>query len=262
MSLAMQGTWTVSVKSKNAALPQRFTIAGASSGDGTHVVSGSVAPVVVTGAHWTIAIECQDGPVWKPSAMRYKTPVAAGGLVHLDIESNDIGADQDFDDLILTCTMPQTGSDFVLYGHATAYSGLCIFNPCMRFSIVIDGPLQLAAALKNPIARTAIEKLYPELLLPGPKNPPDPGPLATFTPLVLPTPRTAPMSQRAFQITQGKGDAMQRRLVVSPGAAVSAIDSQLTAQLGRLLDCAILRFPHCTTTTLGNYGLGFQQYDR
>ena len=37
MSLVMQGSWTVSVKSKNAAFPQRFTISGASSGNGTHV---------------------------------------------------------------------------------------------------------------------------------------------------------------------------------------------------------------------------------
>src|SRR5947207_3876778 len=151
MSLAMQGTWTVSVKSKSAALPQRFTIAGAATGNGTHVVSGATAPVTVTGPHWTITIESQDGAVWKPSVMRFKTPVLSGSLVKVDIESNDIGADQDFDDLILTCTMPQPGSDFVIFGHATAYSGVCIFNPCFRFNIVIDSALQLAQALKNPI---------------------------------------------------------------------------------------------------------------
>ena len=130
MSLAMQGTWTVSVKSKSAAFPQRFTIAGASTGNGTHVATASTPPVTVAGPHWTIAIEAQDGTVWKPSVMRFKIPTLAGALIKVDIESNDTGADEDFDDLILTCTMPNSASDFVIYGHASAYSGWCWINPC------------------------------------------------------------------------------------------------------------------------------------
>jgi hypothetical protein len=106
MSLAMQGSWTVSVKSKSAAAPQRFTIAGAATGNGTHVVSGSTAAVPVTGPHWRITIEAQQGSVWKPSVMRFKNPVQSASVVRVDIESNDFGADQDFNDLILTCTMP------------------------------------------------------------------------------------------------------------------------------------------------------------
>jgi len=266
MSLNMQGTWTVAFKSKNAAFPQRFTVAGASSGNGTHVIGVSNPPVVVSGANWTITIEAQNGTVWKPSAMRFKTPVASGGLVRVDIESDDGGGtDQDFDDLILTCSMPQSSSDFVIYGHATAYSGFCIYNPCFRFSLVIDSQLQLAQALKNPIARAALETLYPEVVLPGLKNPPDPGPLKTFTPLMLPTPRSPALPAKVFQVSDAKRDGSEvatRRLVTAQSAASVQLDSALTAKLGVLLD-GLQRLPlRCTTTTLGNYGLRFQEYDR
>jgi hypothetical protein len=264
MTLAMQGTWTVTVKGKNAAFPQRFTIAGAATGNGSHVITTptSSVSVLVTGANWTIAIDAQAGAVWKPSVMRFKTPVQSGGLVKLDIESNDIGGDADFDDLVLTCTMAASGSDFVVYGHASAYSGPCIYNPCWRYSLVIDSPWQLAEALKNPIARAALEKLYPEVVLPALKNPPDPGPLRTFTPLVLPTPRSAALPARALQVTRALDSGVSRQVMFSASRPSELLEAGLTAQLGALQDgLARYRFP-CTTTTLGNYGLRFQEYDR
>jgi hypothetical protein len=138
MSLAMQGSWTVSVKSKSAAAPQRFTITGATGGNGTHVVSASTPAVAVTGPNWRITIEAHDGSVWKPSVMRFKNRVQSGPLVSVEIESNDFGGDQDFNDLVLTCTMPASSTDFVIYGHATSYSGPCWFNPCFRFHLVIE----------------------------------------------------------------------------------------------------------------------------
>ena len=36
MAITMQGSWTVSVKSKSAAFNQRFVISGATSGNGVH----------------------------------------------------------------------------------------------------------------------------------------------------------------------------------------------------------------------------------
>ena len=268
MSLVMQGQWTVSVKSKEAAAPQRFTIAGAASGNGTHVVSGAVAPVPVNGASWTIAIDSQVNGNWVPSVMRFKTPVAFGAQVLVDIESNDAGPDQDFNDLILTCSMAASGSDFVVYGHATAYSGHCLYNPCIRHYLVIDSALQLQEALKNRVIRAAIEQLYPEVLLPSPKNPPDPGPLRTFTPLVLPTPRSAALPARAFQVSRGEAaskagaNVMTREVVMSKSAAPSLLSDELTAQLGRLVEGSA-RYPYrCATTTLANYGLRVQEYDR
>jgi hypothetical protein len=262
MSLVMQGSWTVSVKSKNAAFPQRFTISGASSGNGTHVVSGSTAPVLVAGPSWMLTIEAQGGTVWKPSIMRFKTPVVSGSLVTVDVESNDVGGDADFDDLILTCTMAQSGTDFVIYGHATAYSGVCLFNPCSRVSVVIDSVSQLALAAKNSIVRAALEKLYPEVVLPGPKNPPDPGPLRTFTPLVLPTPRSPALPARMLQITRAREASSTRQLVAARTAPSSLLDAALTLKLGVLLDGALRQPLRCHTTTLGNYGLRFQEYDR
>jgi hypothetical protein len=262
MSLVMQGTWTVSVKSKNAAFPQRFTIAGASTGNGTHVVSTSTPSVTVTGSNWSITIEAQDGSVWKPSVMRFKTPVLSGALIKVDIESNDTGADQDFDDLILTCTMPNSGSDFVIFGHAKAYSGLCIFNPCFRFHLVIDSFAQLSQALKNPISRAALERLYPEIVLPRPKNPPDPGPMRTFTPLMLPTPRSPTLPSRAFQVTETRGEVSTRRIVLGKNLPARRLDDALIYKLGVLADGFRAQLLLCKITTLGNYGLRFQEYDR
>lgn len=264
MSLAMQGTWTVAIKSKSAALPQRVSVSGAASGNFSHVVTASNDPFnqVVTGASWTITIESQNGAVWKPSVTRFKNPVLSGGLVRLDIESNDSGPDNDFNDLVITCTLPNSGSDFVVYGHASAYSGPCIYNPCWRFSLVIDSVLQLEQALKNPISRAALEQLYPEVVLPGLKNPPDPGPLQTFTPLVLPTPRAAALPARAYQVTRGLEATAPRQLVLSAKAPQNLLDAGLTAKLGTLQD-GFKRYPlNCKTTTLGNYGLRFQEYDR
>jgi len=262
MSLAMQGSWTVSVKSKSAAAPQRFTIAGATTGNGTHVVSGATPPVPVTGPHWTITIQAQDGSVWKPSVMRFKNPVQSGSVVSVDIESNDFGADQDFNDLILTCTMPTSSADFVIYGHATSYSGPCWFNPCFRFHLVIESVAQLGQALKNSVARAAIEKLYPELVLPGPKNPPDPAPLRTFTPLMLPTPRSPGLPPKTLQVTRTANEVSTRQLVSGQRASIAMLDSALTQRIGSLHDGLQKQFLLCKTTTLGNYGLRFQEYDR
>ena len=61
MAIPMQGSWTVSVKSKNAAFPQRFIVAGAASGNGTYVGDVSTAPVLVTGANWRIQIQNNPG---------------------------------------------------------------------------------------------------------------------------------------------------------------------------------------------------------
>ena len=60
MIISMQGNWTVRVKAKSAAFPQRFIISGATTGNGTH--AGTVGTTVaVTGAQWTIAIQNDPG---------------------------------------------------------------------------------------------------------------------------------------------------------------------------------------------------------
>src|SRR6185295_9736339 len=152
MAIPMQGSWTVSVKAKNADFPQRFIIAGADSGNGTYAGALSTSPVLVTGAHWRIQIQ------------------------------NDPGGGEDFNDLILTCSTPVTATDFVVYGNARSYSGRC-FLPCLRHWLIIDTDLTLRHALTYPPIRKALEKLYPDRVRIKPIPRPAPPP---FIPMVIP----------------------------------------------------------------------------
>src|SRR5262245_11481026 len=137
MAIPMQGSWTVSVKSKNAAFDQRFIIAGADSGNGTYAGLVSTTPVTVTGANWRIQIQNNPGSGFVDSQEQIKFPTVVGTEYRFDIESNDAGGDADFDDLILTCSTPVTQTDFVIFGHVTSYTGRC-FLPCYRGIFVID----------------------------------------------------------------------------------------------------------------------------
>jgi hypothetical protein len=195
MSITMQGSWTVSVKSKSAAFEQRFVISGAASGNGTYAGETPTTPVFVTGAQWTVTVQhrVSGSAPWLPSAERITFPTSASGLVRFDIESNDTGGDQDYNDLILTCSMPVSASEYVIYGSVKSYSGLCVFNPCYPLPwVVIDSPLLFKEALKYPAIRKVLHDLYPERVKeyverPGIIRPPRPEPdPAPFTPLVIP----------------------------------------------------------------------------
>lgn len=181
MFISMQGNWTISVKSKNAAFPQRFTVIGASSGNGTYNGVVVAPPVNVTGNHWLIAIQNDPGSGFRQSDTRIKFPTISAGMFRFDIESNDAGGDQDFNDLVLSCSSAASVSDYMLYGNVTVYSGNCIFNPCRRRWVVIDTYKQLLDALKYDKLREVIEKLYPERIPPIPQ--PDPPPF--FSPLMI-----------------------------------------------------------------------------
>lgn len=181
MFISMQGNWSISVKSKNAAFPQCFKVIGASSGNGTYNGVVGAPPVNVTGNHWLIAIQNDPGSGFRQSDTRIKFPTISGGMFRFDIESNDAGADQDFNDLVLTCSSAASVSDYMLYGNVTVYSGNCIFNPCRRRWVVIDTYKQLLDALKYDKLKEVIEKLYPERIPPIPQ--PDPPPF--FSPLMI-----------------------------------------------------------------------------
>lgn len=181
----MQGDWTVRVKSKNAAFPQRFIISGASTGNGTYNGVTATPAVAVTGSLWTIAIQHNPGAGFQLSDSKLIFPTQVGGNYEFDIQSNDSGADQDFDDLILTCSTPAAPNDFLLYGNVSLYSGRCIFNPCRKDIFVLETPFALQSALKNPILRRILEGYYPERMVPPFKvdpNPPDP---PYFKPVVI-----------------------------------------------------------------------------
>jgi len=279
MAITMQGAWTVAVKSKSAAFAQRFIISNAASGNGTYAGDVATPPVFVTGDHWSISIQNQPKPgQWVDSADQITFPTVAGGKVQFDIQSNDAGADQDFNDLILTCSAPQTLTDFFLYGHVSYYDDFCIFNPCWRDWLVIETSAALAAALKNPYLKAPIEKLYP-LRKPVPPLPPGPLPdPPPFTPLVIPLREQAALPAKQAQVfrtappeqaTGAKAKAAaaeapaqtftsSRTVALQQSSAVATVDYDRLAVAG-IVDHI---FQLCTTGPLPGVALGFQQYDR
>ena len=69
MAITMQGSWTLRVKSRNAAYAQRFIVSGAASGNGVH--DGSVGTkVVVTGAQWSLQVQHQPTGCCVPTSPR------------------------------------------------------------------------------------------------------------------------------------------------------------------------------------------------
>lgn len=185
MSISMQGNWTISVKSISASFPQRFVVTGADTGNGAHDASTSMSDVNVTGSQWSLSVLNNPGDGFRLSNTRLKSPTLAGDGYSFDIESNDAGGDQDFNDLILTCSTPAMADDYLIYGNVTLYSGRCIFNPCYRNWLVIDHYDQLVRALDIPGIREIIEKYYPERVPPLKVNPNPPDPPPYFTPMMI-----------------------------------------------------------------------------
>lgn len=258
MSVTMQGAWTISVKSKNAALPQRFVISGASTGNGTYAGVAATPAVAVSGAQWTITIQHNPtGPTsWTPSAMRFGVPTSVGGQVKCDILSNDAGGDEDYDDLVLTCSMTAAPSEYVIYGNVETYKGRCLFNHCgpSRW-VVIDSRLHLKAALLQPSVRTALEELYPDRILeyverPGVIRPPRPEPdPAPFIPLMIPLGGDA-------AVNAGVERSLARAAL---GSALTAKLAPHVRNLSRLVDIYRLA---CTSDPAPGILLRFLEYDR
>ena len=280
MIISMQGNWTVRVKAKSAAFPQRFIISGATTGNGTH--AGTVGTTVaVTGAQWTIAIQNDPGTGFQLSDTKITFPQHVGGNYQFDIESNDAGADQDFNDLVLTCSTPATINDFIVYGNVTTYSGRCIFNPCRRGPFVIETGAALRDALKNPKLREIITQLYPERVGPIDPNPPDP---PYFKPIVLDLfneasrPQTVNVFQRVDTRTaetrgaKASKDAAGAQPALAAANFTLAQSTQRSAQLqqsatalstnidlAKAIDSVF--FP-CDVDGAANVTLSFDEYDR
>jgi len=278
MIISMQGNWTVSVKSKSAAFPQRFIISGAISGNGPHTGATTTPAVNVTGNLWTIAIQNNPGSGFQLSDTRIKFPTVVGGNYVFDIESNDAGADNDFDDLILTCTTPAMADDFIIYGNVTLYSGLCRFNPCRPRLVVIDTYAQLLKAIENDKLREIITKYYPErvphIKIP---NPPDPPPY--FTPMVINILGEEQVPEKAAnlfrrtetvgKITRSKDTAASNELAFSDitfNKRVTISKSQLSSlspagrvDIAKVIDGIRLT---CRTEPAQHFTLNFSEYDR
>ncbi len=271
MAIPMQGSWTVSVKSKSAALQQRFIIAGADSGNGTYAGEVTTPAVSVTGATWRIQIQNNPGSGFSDSADQIKFPTVFGGQYRFDIESDDAGGDKDFNDLILTCSTPVTVTDFVVYGNATSYGGRCFF-PCWRGWLVIDSDSILRTALGYPEIRKAIEKLYPERVRIKPVPSPDPPP---FIPMLIPLmddrltpakraqlirlPKERPQATRGAKGTETVDQGFSVRT-----AALSTVTNLPTLAIDRVAIGSIADklFPSCFTETLAGFPINFEEYDR
>jgi hypothetical protein len=263
----MQGSWTVSVKSREPfSSNQRFIIAGAASGNGTYDGTTATPAVFVTGDAWSITVQHDPGTGFIDSFDQITFPVKSAGNYQFDIQANDDDVDPIFDDLILTCSTPITLEDFLVYGNLSWYQG-CWYNPCNPWWwIVIDTPVALANALNRPALREVIEELYPSRILPPLPNPPDPGP---FVPLVLPVAGAANMPAKQAQVFErsvAKNEAMatapaQRmtsRILTAKTPTVANKTSISAAAVAPLRD----QFRLCQTGPLAQYVLRFQEYDR
>ncbi|HEY1261100.1 MAG TPA: hypothetical protein VGF34_17765 [Stellaceae bacterium] len=286
MAITMQGSWTVTVAAKSAAFAQRLVVSRPGQPD--LVVAGLVGNAVfVSAAQWSINVQSQAGAgqPWIDSAQRITFPTVSGNLLRFNINTDDSGGDGDYNDLVLTCTMPVSASEFVVYGSAKTYSGFCRWNPCYPWYYVIETAAQLRQALEIPALRAIIAKLYPQRV-PKRPGPPDPGPL--FSPILLP--KAGPVANSGFVFRSAATGAPQpegeidsaeaaRRfdaaaadrlkgsasLVTFDGSPVSAgaalLDQAEMLTLAKLAD----RFkilPFCDVEPAPGLLLRFQEYDR
>src|SRR5690349_16313588 len=273
MAIPMQGSWTVSVKSKSADFPQRFIIAGADTGNGTYVGAVATPPVAVTGAHWRIQIQNNPGSGFIDSADQIKFPTVSGGQYRFDIESNDAGGDQDFNDLILTCSTPVTQTDFLVYGSATSYSGRCFF-PCWPKWFVIDSNLALVNALKYEPIRKAIELIYPDRVVPRRPPIPEPDP-PPFIPMLIPLGGDQLIPDKRAQLLRLPGAELSRGSNVKElreaeqtlslrTVALKTSAARATLEIDRVNIASIVdKFVvFCRTEKLAGFPIGFEEYDR
>jgi hypothetical protein len=277
MFISMQGNWTVAVKSKNAAFPQRFIITGATSGNGTYVGDVSTSAVSVVGKQWSIAIQNNPGSGFILSEAKLKFPQKVGGFYQFDILSNDAGGDADFDDLILTCRTPVNPNDYIIYGNVSLYGSndICHHFNCYPGYFVIDSYAALLEALKQPKLKDIIQKLYPERIPPFRLPiPPDPPPF--FTPLIINLNsdfQLPPKQVSVFSALQGatpvKTKAADQAFVadykLDKVLPLSIVDTNIKLNydrvgLAKYIDIA--RPFRCDFEPASNITLNFEEYDR
>jgi hypothetical protein len=283
MTIGMQGSWTISVKSKSAAWAQRFHIQGSSNGvDGTY--DDTSPPQFVTGAQWGITVENNPtGPIsWRQSRHRMANSRVSGGQFLFDIETDDSGGggDEDFNDLILTCAMPLADSEYVVYGQIKSYTGFCLFNPCFpRLYYVVDHPWQLKELLKYSDTRRILEKLYPDRVKKFERNPPFPipDPPSLFRPMMIPSglteeaglnvlsKETQPVAEKGRGKKASEKGANAGEMATLALSANTTSGNKLVAQddllmLGRIRDRLQLRA--CEVNPVSQTILRFIEYDR
>lgn len=165
MAITLQGNWTVHVRARNAGYAQRFIVSGADSGNGVH--DGIVGQrVFVTGAQWSLQVQHRpprEG--WRDSAQRLGLPSVEGGVLRVDVAANDGGLDDLYDDLVLSCSLPISQSEHVVYGEVTSHDGRLPFNPRRDDYLVVDGPVDVQAlCARHPSLEPVVQALYPHRL--------------------------------------------------------------------------------------------------
>jgi hypothetical protein len=160
MFITMQGNWTVTVKVKAATTEQMFSIIGADQGSGDYT-NDVGASITVQGHNWSILVKHGQGGTYQNSHSRIKFPTIVGTNYVFDIESNDVPDEPVYDDLVLSCSMPVTIEDYLIYGNVRSYTPPCLYNPCFKGWIVIDTDIALQQAILNPAIKNALKKLYP-----------------------------------------------------------------------------------------------------
>jgi hypothetical protein len=269
--IGLQGTWNVSVAVKSAAWEQRFIIAGSDNGvDGTYPGSTTTPDVLVSGEQWGINVQNNpSGPIsWRASRTRFANFRVDGVFFRVDIESDDGGggSDEDFNDLILTLSKPLAEGEWIVYGTAMSYKGLCSINPCFPPPfIAIDTAEQLKALLRHAEVRPILERIYGK----------DVGRLAErerFTPLLLSRSGSAPAglvvkagAKRAFVV---KETAAERRDDAVVDIAVAKAVSAAPSAASTLLPAEASVFERlkpirpCETAPIAQALLRFVEYDR
>ena len=89
MAITMQGAWTVTVKSKNAAFDQRFVVSRPGNPD--IIVNGIAGnSVFVTAPQWSVNVQSRSGAgqPWIDSAQRITFPSVSGGLLRFRSEEH------------------------------------------------------------------------------------------------------------------------------------------------------------------------------
>jgi hypothetical protein len=276
----MQGSWTVAIASKSAAWPQRFRIEGTTNGvDGVYAGTTSTPAVFATGAQWGVTVEHNPtGPVsWSRNRQRLGNFRVAGGQFLFDIQTDDGGGtDEDFNDLILTCSMPLSATDWVVYGKVQSYSGFCRFNPCYPFPyVVIDTLDQLRRAVAYEPVRRIIGKLYPDLVDQVVERPIPTGSPPPFRPIMIPTglqdePGILVSGRTLLEEGPTKGPAAKR---AAPGAATERASLSLYTSSSKIIglnddDLLVVSglktpiFPICDIDPVAETLLRFLEYDR
>ncbi|MBX3622507.1 MAG: hypothetical protein KF891_21280 [Rhizobacter sp.] len=163
MAITMQGSWTLRATARQAAYAQRFIVSGADIGDG--VYDGVVGKrVFVSGAQWELQVQHRlPRQGWRDSAQRLGLPAVRDGLLRVEVGANDGGLDELYDDLVLSCSLPISEAEHVVYGEVTRHDGHTPFNPRRDDYLVIDAPLDLPSLhARHPTLMPVIEALYPQ----------------------------------------------------------------------------------------------------